>query len=98
MLIISRKRDEIIKLIHPSFGEITIMVTGILGDKVRLGIDAPLDVIIDRGEITEKEDYVPVTLQQRMDRRKYHSKMKGEPCETESTSESDSTLTPPSSE
>lgn len=47
MLVLSRKKDEFIVI-----GEsIRIVVVEIRGDKVRLGIEAPKDVKIDREEI-----------------------------------------------
>ena len=47
MLVLSRQRDESIKI-----GEnITITVVDIRGDKVRLGINAPMDVPVHRQEI-----------------------------------------------
>ncbi len=49
MLILNRKRSEQI-LIND---DITITVVEIRGDKVRLGIDAPKDVPIQRQEIYE---------------------------------------------
>ena len=47
MLVLSRKRNEVIKI----GDEIIITVVEIRGDKVRLGIQAPRDVRIDREEI-----------------------------------------------
>lgn len=50
MLVLSRKKDEIIDI----GGGITVMVVEIRGDKVRLGVDAPKDVTIHRREVTEE--------------------------------------------
>lgn len=47
MLVLSRKQDEKI-IIGDS---ITLMVVSIVGDKVRLGIEAPKDVTIHREEV-----------------------------------------------
>ncbi len=47
MLVLSRKVDETIVI----DGNITITVTRISGDIVRLGFDAPRDVKIYRGEV-----------------------------------------------
>lgn len=47
MLVLSRKQDEKI-IIGDS---ITLMVVAIVGDKVRLGIEAPKDVSIHREEV-----------------------------------------------
>jgi carbon storage regulator len=50
MLILSRKRDEVICI----GDDIRIVVVAIRGDKVRLGITAPPDVVVDREEIAKK--------------------------------------------
>lgn len=47
MLVLSRKEQESIIIGH----NIRIVVTEIRGEKVRLGIDAPKDVRIDREEV-----------------------------------------------
>ena len=47
MLILSRKRDETLMI----GDHIAVTVVDIRGDKVRLGITAPADVVIDRLEI-----------------------------------------------
>lgn len=47
MLILSRKKNEIIKL----GDDIDIVVVEIRGDKVRLGINAPQDMPVHRQEI-----------------------------------------------
>jgi len=49
MLVLSRKKDEKIVI----GDNITIMVTEIRGDKVRLGIDAPRDMSVHREEVYE---------------------------------------------
>jgi carbon storage regulator len=49
MLILSRKREESIVI----GDDITITVAEIRGDKVRLGITAPLDVAVHRQEVYE---------------------------------------------
>lgn len=49
MLVLSRKTGERIVI----GDNITITVTRIRGDKVRIGIDAPPDVRILRGEVFE---------------------------------------------
>lgn len=49
MLVLSRKKDEIIRI-----GEdISIMIVDIRGDKVRLGIDAPKNMDVHRQEVYE---------------------------------------------
>lgn len=47
MLVLSRKKDEKIMI----GDNISVMVIEIRGDKVRLGIDAPQDVIVHRQEV-----------------------------------------------
>lgn len=49
MLVLSRKKDEKIQI----GDDITITVTEIRGDKVRLGIDAPKDVPIVRHNVPD---------------------------------------------
>jgi carbon storage regulator len=49
MLVLSRKKDERIII----GDQITVMVIGIRGDKVRLGIDAPKEVTVHREEVYE---------------------------------------------
>lgn len=49
MLVLSRKRDERIKIGN----DITIVIVEVRGDKVRLGIDAPTDVKVHREEVFE---------------------------------------------
>ena len=50
MLVLSRKRDEVI-CIGP---DIRIQVVDIRGDKVRLGITAPRSVVVDREEVFDR--------------------------------------------
>lgn len=47
MLVLSRKKDDTIEIGN----DIIIVVVEIRGDKVRLGIDAPKDISVHRGEI-----------------------------------------------
>jgi carbon storage regulator len=49
MLVLSRKKNESI-VINDS---ISVVVVEIRGDKVRLGIDAPKDVVVHRKEVYE---------------------------------------------
>ena len=51
MLVLARKRNETIVVA----GNIRVTVVSIRGDKVRLGIEAPKDISIDREEIYEKK-------------------------------------------
>lgn len=52
MLVLSRYKDESIII----GGNIEIMVVEVRGDKVRLGITAPEDIIVDRKEIHERRE------------------------------------------
>ncbi len=47
MLVLQRKRDEVIRI----GDDITITVVEIRGDKVRIGISAPREVSVHRGEV-----------------------------------------------
>ena len=47
MLILSRKKDGVIRIND----DISIVVVGVHGDKVQLGIVAPSDVTVHRGEV-----------------------------------------------
>jgi len=49
MLVLSRHRDEVIRI----GDEIIVWVVDIRGDKVRLGIEAPREVPVHRGEVYE---------------------------------------------
>lgn len=49
MLVLSRKTGEVIEI-----GEnIRVMVVEVRGDKVRIGIEAPRTVTVDRSEVAE---------------------------------------------
>lgn len=52
MLVLSRKKNERIMI---AGGLIKVNVVEIRGDKVRLGIEAPDDVSIDREEVYERK-------------------------------------------
>jgi carbon storage regulator len=47
MLVLSRKKDETIVI----NGSIKVTIVEIRGDKVRLGIEAPRDVVVHRQEV-----------------------------------------------
>jgi carbon storage regulator len=51
-LVLSRKKDEVIRI----GDDITVMVIEIRGDKVRLKVDAPQSVRVDRDEIRRAKD------------------------------------------
>jgi carbon storage regulator len=58
MLVLTRRRDEAI-VIRNRFGtEIRLMVVDIRGNKVRLGIEAPLEISIAREEVQKRESAV----------------------------------------
>jgi carbon storage regulator len=46
MLVLTRQKDEAIRI-----GDVKVMVVAIVGDRVRLGIEAPLDVPVHREEV-----------------------------------------------
>lgn len=50
MLVLSRKKGESVVV----NGNITIVVVDVRGDKARIGIEAPADVVVYRSEILEK--------------------------------------------
>ena len=50
MLVLTRKKDQSILVGH----NVRIMVVGIKQDKVRIGIDAPPDLRVDREEVRNK--------------------------------------------
>lgn len=54
MLVLSRKPGEAIVLA----GNITVYVLGIEGDRVKLGVDAPPDVLVLRSELL-RDQYPP---------------------------------------
>jgi len=57
MLVLSRKTSQRILI-----GEnIQITVVGVEGGRVRLGIDAPSDVVVLRGELRDRETDEPET-------------------------------------
>jgi carbon storage regulator len=51
MLVVTRRKDE--KIIINN--EIEIVVLGVQGDKVRIGVNAPKEVPVDRAEIAAKK-------------------------------------------
>jgi carbon storage regulator len=57
MLVLSRRESERIRL-----GEsIVITVVRVAGDRVRLGIEAPSDVVVLRGELEAHASALPAT-------------------------------------
>jgi carbon storage regulator len=57
MLVLSRKRNEKIVI----DGQVEVTVVEIRGDKVRLGVVAPRDVVVDREEIHRAKTQTPPT-------------------------------------
>ena len=53
MLVLSRKRSERIVI---EGGEIVLTIVEIRGDKVRVGISAPKDISVHRGEVQDAID------------------------------------------
>ena len=51
MLVLSRTRTE--KIVSPALG-VTIEILGVSGNRVRVGVDAPRDIQILRGEVVGK--------------------------------------------
>jgi len=51
MLVLSRGRQQ--KIVFPSLG-ISIEVLHVAGNKVRIGVDAPQQVPVHRGEVAER--------------------------------------------
>jgi carbon storage regulator len=56
MLVLSRNPDERIVLVLPDGRRVTVLYANIHGQQIRLGIEAPSDVRIYRGEIMSKID------------------------------------------
>ena len=56
MLVLSRRESERIRL----GDSIVVTVVKVAGDRVRLGIEAPADVLVLRGELTQREADPPL--------------------------------------
>ena len=56
MLVFTRKINETSIITAPDGTRITVTVIDIRGDKVRLGIEAPIEYAIHRGEVQERID------------------------------------------
>lgn len=54
MLVLSRKKNEVVRLKTQAGEWIEVVVAEIRGDKVRLGITAPQSTVIHRAEIWEQ--------------------------------------------
>jgi carbon storage regulator len=55
MLVLTRRVSEEIIITTADGQEITVAVLGVRGNQVRLGVNAPHDVVIDRMEIHERK-------------------------------------------
>lgn len=53
MLVLSRKKNERIVI---AGGEIVLTIVEIRGDKVRVGVEAPKDISVHRGEVQDAID------------------------------------------
>lgn len=62
MLVLSRKEGE--KLVIGD--NITLVVSKISGNRVTVGIEAPADVKIFRGELTQKKERTPAAMEPRL--------------------------------
>lgn len=51
MLVLTRKKYEAAILVTPGGEKIVVSVTGIRGDKVQIGFEAPAKISIDREEV-----------------------------------------------
>jgi carbon storage regulator len=56
MLVLSRRESERIRLGN----SIVVTVIRVAGDRVRLGIEAPADVVVLRDELEARTDVMPV--------------------------------------
>jgi carbon storage regulator len=56
VLVLSRKEGE--EILVPDCG-VTVKVLAVQGNKIRLGIRAPADVEVLRGELWEREQAIP---------------------------------------
>ena len=58
MLVLSRRESERIKL----GDSIVVTVVKVAGDRVRLGIEAPADILVLRGELERRPNESPLPL------------------------------------
>ena len=56
MLVLSRREGE--EILVPDYG-VTVKVLAVQGNKIRLGICAPADVEVLRGELWDREQAIP---------------------------------------
>ena len=55
MLVLSRKEGQCLVIDHPRHGPIVVQVVDICAGRVRLGVTAPREVPIVRGEVLEQK-------------------------------------------
>ncbi len=58
MLVLSRRESERIRL----GDSIVVTVVKVAGDRVRLGIEAPSDILVLRGELEQRPSGGPIAL------------------------------------
>lgn len=59
MLVLTRLKDEEIIIKDPKTGlEITILMVNVLGNKAKIGVHAPKNMIVDRKEIYDKRSHL----------------------------------------
>jgi carbon storage regulator len=58
MLVLSRRESERIRL----GDSIVVTVVKVAGDRVRLGIEAPADMLVLRGELERRQAELPLPL------------------------------------
>ena len=51
MLVLSRQRDESIMI----GDNVTVTVLGVNGNQVRIGVNAPKNIVVDREEVAERK-------------------------------------------
>jgi carbon storage regulator CsrA len=60
MLVLTRGIDEAVVLLVPRTGQpslrIEVMVTAVRNGRVRIGFEAPAEVLIDREEVSERRE------------------------------------------
>ena len=56
MLVLSRERSQTIVITTPDGTKLTLMVVEIRGNKVRIGVDAPREFTVHRGEVQTRVD------------------------------------------
>lgn len=61
MLVLSRKREEDI-IIPTAYGPVTIRIVDIIRNRVRVGVLAPPEVRVDRGEVAARRAAAAIHL------------------------------------